>query len=284
VNLAPDSFSSRRDTIAFLLCLLLAFAARLAPAPVQLTVSNAIVSSILTPFLYLQEQSEIVRASRIEYLTTVEDRDSILLRAQEVQALTEENVRLRALLGLRARLPVHHVPAEVLQQALPTAGLMARLSVGQDDGVQPGDPIVAPGGLYGVVQSATGDAAVALLWTHPDFRVSAMTADGTVFGIVAPSSSSEPNTALLELRGVPFQERLAIGAVVYTSGLGSPVSVYPRGVPIGTVVGVGVEEEGWSRTYLVRAAVHPASVSHVIVLTDPTVDVGTAFRAPEPQP
>jgi rod shape-determining protein MreC len=277
VTLAPDSFSSRRDTLAFLICLLLAFAARIAPVPAQVAIADTVVRSILMPFLYLQEQSEILRASRIEYLTTVADRDSVFLRAQEVHALDEENGRLRALLGLRARLPVHHIPAEVLQQALPTAGMVARLSVGREDGVAPGDPVVAPEGLYGVVQNVSPHTAVALVWTHPDFRVSAMTQDGTVFGIIAPHGAAEPNTALLEFRGVPFQERVPNGTQVYTSGLGSPIGVYPRGIRIGTVVGTGDEQEGWSRTYLVRAAVHPASVAHVIVLTDPTVDVGSAF-------
>ena len=284
MTLAPDSFSSRRDTLAFLICLLLAFAARLAPVPVQAAVADAVVHSILTPFLYLQEQAAIVRASRIQYLGTVAARDSVLLRAQEVEALEEENARLRALLSLRARLPVHHIPAEVLHQALPTAGLEARLSVGREDGVQPGDPVVAPDGLFGVVRSVSQRHAVALVWTHPDFRVSAMTADGGAFGIIAPHQGSEPNTALLEFRGVPFQDRVAMGTAVYTSGLGNPIGVYPRGVRIGTIVGVGDEAEGWSRTYLVRAAVHPAAVSHVIVLTDPTVDIGSAYRQEDTLP
>ena len=91
-------------------------------------------------------------------------------------------------------------------------------------------------------------------------------------------------TALLEFRGVPFQDRVASGTQVYTSGLGSPIGVYPRGIRIGTIVGVSTEEEGWSRTYLVRAAVHPAAISHVIVLTDPTIDIGSAFQLEDASP
>jgi cell shape-determining protein MreC len=52
--------------------------------------------------------------------------------------------------------------------------------------------------------------------------------------------------------------------VILTSGLGG---VLPRGVPIGTVLGAAGESEGWERTYLVRPAVHPAAVTHVLVLT-----------------
>jgi rod shape-determining protein MreC len=116
-----------------------------------------------------------------------------------------------------------------------------------------------------------------MFWTHPDFRVSAMTRDGSVFGIVAPRGSEGPNTMLLELKGVPYQQQVMPGTVIYTSGLGGASGVYPRGIPIGTILDVGDEQEGWSRTYVVRPAVPPAAVSHVIILTGSALDLGTAF-------
>jgi len=112
--------------------------------------------------------------------------------------------------------------------------------------------------------------------------VSAMTRDGSVFGIVAPRGSEGPATMLLELTGVPYQQHVAPGTVIYTSGLGGAIGVYPRGIPIGTILDVGDEQEGWSRTYVVRPAVPPAAVSHVIILTGPAVDVGRAFAEESP--
>ena len=279
MTFAPDSFSSRRDTVAFLICLVLALAARVLPSPVQNVVATAVNHSILAPFLYLQEQAEVVRSSRSHYLTSIGTRDSIAVQALSAKGLEEENALLRAELGLSRRLPVRHVSAEVLQQAMPTAGLMARLSVGREDGVNVGAPVLTPEGLAGVVQSAGDRNSVAILWTHPDFRVSAMALDGTVYGIVAPRGSAGPNTALLELRGVPYQQQLPLGTRILTSGLGGPGGVYPRGIPLGTVVSVAEEQEGWSRTYLILPAVHPASMSHVIVLTGPVGDLSGVFAA-----
>jgi len=101
-------------------------------------------------------------------------------------------------------------------------------------------------------------------WAHPEFRASAMAADGSVYGIVAPHGTEGPRSWLLVLRGVPYRQLVPNGTVILTSGLGG---VFPRGSPLGTVVAVAGESEGWERTYLLVPAVHPAAVSHVMILT-----------------
>jgi rod shape-determining protein MreC len=133
---------------------------------------------------------------------------------------------------------------------------------------------VAPGGLLGVVRSVDAAWSVAILWTHPDFRVSAMTPDGSAFGLVSPAPPSGPEPSLLQLTGVPYRDLVPPGTRLFTSGFGG---VYPRGIPIGTVSGVAQEQVGVSRTYAVRPAVHPAAVAHVIVLVFPDIDVSEAF-------
>jgi cell shape-determining protein MreC len=55
--------------------------------------------------------------------------------------------------------------------------------------------------------------------------------------------------------------------------------VYPRGINIGTVMAVGEERgEGWTSTYEIRPSVHPASLSHVVVLTGPVEDLSGMFE------
>src|ERR1044072_129321 len=71
------------------------------------------------------------------------------------------------------------------------------------------------------------------------------------------------------------------GTVIGTAGLGG---VLPGGIPIGTVIGPAGEEKGWGRTYLVRPAVHPAALSHVMILTTqgrPGADLRNAFTVPQ---
>jgi rod shape-determining protein MreC len=280
VSFTPDRFSTRRDTLAFILCLILSVTARVAPPSVQDTVARAISSTVLAPFLWVQDQAELLKASRGRYARVVQSRDSALVTAFRAQALEEENARLRELLALGARLPVRHVSARVLPQASAASGFMIVLSAGSRDGVTARAPVVAPRGLVGVVQNVSPGTSVALVWTHPDFRVSAMALDGSVFGIVAPRGAEGPNTMMLELRGVPYQDRLEPGTRIYTSGLGGPSGVYPRGILIGEILAVAEEREGWSRTYVVRPAVHPAAVSHVLVLSGTAADVSSAFEEP----
>jgi len=53
------------------------------------------------------------------------------------------------------------------------------------------------------------------------------------------------------------------GVVLVTSGLGG---VYPRGLPIGTVIEESDAQEGWNRSYWLLPFVYPGLATHVQVL------------------
>lgn len=278
MSLAPGRFSSHRDTLTFVVCLLLSVVARLLPPAAQEQVASAI-RDVGRPLLALQDRAVDLKLARTQHERLVAQRDSLFLEALAAQVLREENERLRELMGLARRVPVRHVAAQVLHQAEATDGFTLVLSAGRDRGVVAAAPVIAPGGLVGVVRTVDARTAVAMSWAHPDFRVSAASEGGDVFGIVAPHGSGGPNTMLLELRGVPYCQVVPAGTAVFTSGLGGTGGVYPRGIPIGVVVAVADERQGWSRTYVVRPAVHPGSLSHVLILTGAVVDVSAAFPA-----
>jgi rod shape-determining protein MreC len=114
-----------------------------------------------------------------------------------------------------------------------------------------------------MVETVDPTMSLGILWSHPDFRVSAMAADGSAFGIVAAHLGDSASRYLMEMRGVPYRNTLAPGTLIVSSGLGS---VYPRGIPIGTVLGEAKTPEQWARTYLVRPAVLPADANSVMIL------------------
>lgn len=90
-----------------------------------------------------------------------------------------------------------------------------------------------------------------------------MSPDGTAFGIAQAHLTGATGGYLIELRGVPFRATLKPGEMIVSSGWGG---VWPRGIPIGTILQEIKTSEGWARTYLLRPAVNPADVYQVMIL------------------
>jgi rod shape-determining protein MreC len=263
----------------FVGCVLLSFVLIGLPDRVRDPFARALRQTVLAPLLTLQEKSELLSASVSRYEAVVSQRDSAALVATFLPELRSENARLRSLIGLGQRIGTGYVAAEVLHQSVPTDPLTLIVSAGRRQGVRTLAGVISPEGLVGVVSAVDERTSVVVTWAHPEFRASAMAGDGSVYGIVAPHGTEGPRSWLLELRGVPYRQLVPDGTVILTSGLGG---VFPRGIPLGSVIGMGRQAEGWERTYLLRPAAAPAGVSHVMILIGPRPG-GTArgvFEAP----
>ena len=263
----------RRDTILLAGCVVLSLVALFLPERMRDPLATTLRRSVLAPLVSLQSDAELSRrawATREESITA---RDSVLLRSMSLDALGAENSRLRDLLGLGARLRWGFVPAEVLAGRGVGEQYTMPLSAGSRAGVREFSPVVAPEGLVGVVKTSDPSMSIAIMWSHPDFRVSAMAADGGAFGIVAAHLGPGPERYLLEMRGVPVRGTIQPGTLIVTSGLGG---TFPRGIPVGVVLGEVKTSELWARTYLLRPAVLPSAVSAVMVLLPARADSGVA--------
>lgn len=234
-------------------------------------IAAAMRQTLLAPLVSLEHDAELTHRAWLTRETRIAARDSVVLRAMALDAVTAENARLRSVLGLGARLRWGFVPAEVLPGRGVGEDYTVVLSAGSNAGVRPFSPVIAPEGLVGMIKSADPTMSIAITWEHPDFRVSAMAADGTAYGIVAPHLGSDPERGLLEMRGVPVRSTLRPGTLIVSSGLGS---TFPRGIPVGTVLGEARTSELWARTYLLRPAVMPPEMSTVMVLTPQRVTAG----------
>ena len=279
--LGADRYASRADTLVFLGCLALSLAAMSLPPAWRDPIASALRQTVLAPFLELQRESELLSTSRSRFEAVTAQRDSSALAATFLPELRSENARLRNLLGLSARLGGGYVTAEILHQPEPTNPLSFVVSAGKKEGVRPLSAVVSPEGIVGLVASVDEHTSVVLSWAHPEFRASAIATDGSVVGIAAPHGAEGPAVWLLELQGVLYRKQVPAGTVIVTSGLGG---VFPRGIPIGVVIGPAGEEKGWGRTYLVRPAIHPAELSHVMILNAARPagsDLRNAFTIPQ---
>jgi rod shape-determining protein MreC len=260
--------SSRVDFLLFIGCLIAAAVALVLPLQMRDPLAEVLRRSVVAPLVNLQSNAERWHAAWQLSEERTARLDSAVMRGFNAVALQNENDELRKLLGLGARLHTGFVPAEAVHNAVREDVVTTlTLTAGTRAGIKVYSPVVSPEGVVGLVQTADPSISIAILFSHPDFRASAMSGDGTSFGIVYPhlqQSLSGSGEYLLELRGVPFRTTLPAGTMIYTSGLGG---TFPRGIPIGSVLRELKTAEGWTRTYLLQPSVNPAKVNSVMVLT-----------------
>jgi rod shape-determining protein MreC len=193
------------------------------------------------------------------------------LRQKVIQQQTavSENARLKALLqfvdgpnfpsgfdGVATRV-VGRPPSAYNQEVL--------IAAGSSSGVQRNDPVVTKDGLVGLVTDVTSNGAKVTLLTDQASAVSAAVLESGAAGIVrhGPSDSSA-----LILDRVSKDELVSEGDLVITAGWrsGKLESLYPRGIPVGTVKSVGQQDVDLYKRIQFTPLVSFDSLAEVIVL------------------
>ena len=233
---------------------------------------HAVRATALRPVMALQRGSADREGRYADAARLRAERDSLASFLVGQSNLAAENRQLRSLLGFRDRMTYAFTAAETDRVAGPGSYGTLRLAAGSRDGVRPEAVLVTADGLVGKVWKLGSESSVAQDWTHSDFRVAVMTVDGETYGIAEPVEGPG-GERMLSLSPVAFHTVPDTGSMVVTSGDGG---LFPRGIPVGKVVGQGKEAGGWQRTYYIRPMVSPAQMAHVLVLGEPV-------RAPSDQ-
>jgi rod shape-determining protein MreC len=170
------------------------------------------------PFWPGPAQSEWLRSAR-----------SVEVEAR-LQALTADNARLRALLGLRGASGVPALPAPVISRQ--TGGWWQQLVIGKGAiaGVRAGQPVLAPGGLIGLVASVTPTTATVTLLTDPSSRVGVWVSRTRHHGLLSGVGTARPL-----LRFLDKDPEARPGDVVVTSPASTLV---PPNLPVGVIQSV----------------------------------------------
>jgi rod shape-determining protein MreC len=252
-------------------CGVAAFACLILPPSARDAAAAALRSTLVAPLASMQAKAELSRRAFLADDAALRTLDSVALRSQRLTGVEEENERLRKLLGLASALKWGFIPAEALEGRGIGDDFTVTLSAGRSAGVESLAPVVTTEGLVGMVERADHSLSLAIFWPHPDFRVSAMSADGSAFGIVTGHRGQGAARYFLELHSIPLRSPLKAGTLVVSSGLGG---VYPRGIPIGVVVSELKTAEGFAKSYLVRPMVSLTDISSVFILTPERVHSG----------
>lgn len=232
------------------------------PATAQRSLAHVVRQTFLSPFVGVNGMINRAQARARDFDVLRAQTDSSMALIARQRTLAEENRQLRALLSLQQQTPNRFVAVTVVRVGTSGSESIFHIDAGTTDGVRSFNAVVTEGGLLGQVQEVFPDYALAYDWSHPDFRVAAMTVDGQEHGIVEVARGEFRAQDRLVLRGASFLSDLVNGADVVTSGRGG---AFPRGIRIGRVSGVAETSAGWSKSYYVVPSVYPGEATHAVV-------------------
>jgi rod shape-determining protein MreC len=205
-----------------------------------------------------------------------EERDRLRAQVQALQqqvvglqTASEENQRLRELLGYVSgpRLPEDYEPitSRVLAQPANPYDQTILVAAGSADGVTMDSPVVTQDGLVGRVTGVSTNAAQVTLLTDQSIAVSALDSDTRAPGVLRRSPGSGSG---LVLDRVEKDLIVKEGDVIVTAGWkeGDLESLYPAGIPIGTVTSVGLQDIDLFQRIQVAPFVNFDALSEVVIL------------------
>ena len=237
---------------------------------------RAALSTALYPVQWLTLQPVRAIQGTGEYFTSLSQANSSSdeanrklalqsLRAGQVEQLSEENNRLRKLLGLREQLATSVMAAEVLYDAADPYTRKIIIDKGQLRGVELGSPVLDESGVLGQVTRVYPLVSEVTLVIDRDLAIPVLNvrtgARSVAYGDSSGTASS-PGSGL-ELRFMGSNSDILQGDLLTTSGVDG---VYPPGLPVAKISRIERRaESAFSKIYCTPQAL-VTGARHVIVV------------------
>jgi len=180
-------------------------------------------------------------------------------RIRELSESAAEADRLRSLLDFKNHLSLQTVAAEVIAASPGEGSNAIFIDKGADAGLATDLAVLTPSGVVGKIISVFPHTSQVLLITDPASGVGSLLADSRVEGVLKGAGRG-----LCQLHYIMNEEPVTPGTLLLTSGLDQ---IYPKGLPVGTVVKVG--EGNIYKTILVQPAAALDRLESVLVALKP---------------
>lgn len=177
-------------------------------------------------------------------------------RLQNLGERASEADRLRAMLDLKAHFPLLTVAADVIATDPGEKAIALFVNKGAHAGLSTDLAVISPEGAVGKIIAVFPFSAQIMLITDPSSGVGAMLEKTRVEGVLKGGSENLP-----KLDYVRADEQVTVGEKVLTSGLDQ---IYPKGLPVGTVV--QVSDAGIYKKILVKPAVALDRLETVLIV------------------
>jgi rod shape-determining protein MreC len=252
---------------------------------------RAALATALYPVQWLALQPVRAVQSSGEYFTTLNDAKNSSedasrklalqsLRAGQVEQLTQENNRLRKLMGLREQLGTPVMAAEVLYDAADPYTRKVIIDKGVAQGVDLGSPVLDESGVLGQVTRVHPLVSEVTLLVDRDLAIPVLNvrtgARSVAYGDPTVSGSG------LELRFMGSNSDVLQGDLLTTSGVDG---VYPPGLPVAKISRIERRAESAFAKIFCTPQALVTGARHVIVVKPGTGQIPPRpDDTPEPAP
>ena len=212
------------------------------------------------------------------------------LRASQIddEGAAERLEALQTELGLRDTIDFDTVVAEVTAGSISNFDqLVFEINRGSSDGVRDGMPVVTTGGLIGKIEDTGQRTARVRLISDSKVQVGVLVVGPDEPGIMAGKGDGEQPE--VGNGTIPVHAEVSLGDAVVT--LGGERSAYPRGLPVGTVAEINVDERSLEQVLRVQPSASLSRFEFVTVVlydpasfTEPTPDNGGGAETVETDP
>jgi rod shape-determining protein MreC len=163
--------------------------------------------------------------------------------------------------------------AKVINNSVRQKNNYITIDKGSLQGIKKGMGVLGPNGVVGIVLNVSPKFATIQSLLHSETRISASLASNRAFGSLVWGAGNF-NSAYAVLQDIPNHIKVKIGEKVVTSGY----SLFPAGIPIGTVSQTGMKGGDNFLNIEVKLATNFATLSYVHVVNN---DFGAEQKALE---
>ena len=252
-------FKKKKLIFFSILCFLLLFASSSIPylrSPLLNTLKYPL--SLLT--LIRREAGAIIFYHRnfIQNERLKKDIDLLRNKLNAKEEVYLENARLKNLLYFKQKFSYKVIAARIIAHSPDSWSSGIIIDKGRYNGIKRGMVAITYLGVVGRVIETQEFTSKILLINDPNLGVSAIVQRSRQEGLVSGTLGTH-----LIMRYLPEESDIRIQDVIITSGLNQ---IYPKGLLIGTVIGIGKEFSGLSRYAIIKPCVDLSNIEEVLII------------------
>ncbi len=197
-------------------------------------------------------------------------------RVHKLEALEDENRRLRRLLELRQNLRTDVVSAQVIGKDTSDYFRVVRVSLDRDTrDIGPNMPVISPDGVVGTTLKSSKDTVDVRLVVDAGSAVDVVVQRTGARGIISGMGDDRKYTCRVQY--MQRTDEVEVGDLLVTSGVGRR---FPKGIPVATVSQVVRRDFGMYQEVEATPTVDFSRLEEVLIVTQVPADEVVAPAAP----